>query len=121
MASIKKYNAAFQCWEWTNAAGQLHREDGPAVECDNGNLYWYFNDRRHRENGPAIEYNDGSKVWYRHGLLHREDGPAIEYTNEIKEFWVNGVRTYSPEELQIIEKEKLEREIIRKENESILI
>ena len=38
----------------------------------------------HRENGPAIEYADGTKVWYYHGKLHREDGPAIESANGSK-------------------------------------
>jgi len=28
---------------WRN--GQLHREDGPAIEYASGNRYWYLNDR----------------------------------------------------------------------------
>ena len=58
--------------------GQLHREDGPAIEYPNGHQFWYLNGLRHRENGPACEYDDGDKHWFLHGKLHREDGPAVE-------------------------------------------
>jgi len=40
--------------EWRNAVGQLHRDEG-----------------------PALEWSDGiTKFWYQNGLAHREDGPA---------------------------------------------
>ena len=51
----------------------------------NGSREWY--DKKgelHREDGPAVEWNDGTKEWYRHGKLHRVDGPAIEYSDENK-------------------------------------
>ena len=70
--------------------GQLHREDGPAVERADGTKEWYWEDRRHREDGPAIERANGTKEWYLRGQLHREDGPAIEYANGTKEWWVKG-------------------------------
>ncbi len=37
----------------------------------------YRNERGelHREDGPAIEYTSGTKMWYQNGKLHREDGP----------------------------------------------
>jgi hypothetical protein len=70
--------------------GELHREDGPAVEYANGNKYWYFNDKFHRENGPAIEWASGAKFWHRNGRRHREDGPAIEYADGDKEWYLNG-------------------------------
>jgi hypothetical protein len=44
--------------------GELHREDGPAVEEFNGTKCWYINGNRHRIDGPAIEYYDGSECWY---------------------------------------------------------
>ena len=47
--------------------GELHREDGPAVEYGNGDKVWYINDKRHREDGPAIEYVDGHKRWFYQG------------------------------------------------------
>jgi hypothetical protein len=36
--------------------GELHREDGLAVESPDGYTAWYKNGKRHREDGPAIEY-----------------------------------------------------------------
>ena len=48
--------------EYTNSSGQLHREDGPAIEYHNGNKHWYINGVRHRTDGPACEDSDGSKV-----------------------------------------------------------
>ena len=53
-----------------NKDGFLHREDGPAVEC-NGSIFWYLNGLLHREDGPAIEYSDGIKKWYKKGKLLR--------------------------------------------------
>lgn len=32
----------------------------------------------HRDDGPAIEMDDGNKYWIEDGLWHREDGPAAE-------------------------------------------
>ena len=54
--------------------------------------YFDFNnpDRLHREDGPAIEYENGTKEWYVNGQRHREDGPAVEGANGSKEWWVNG-------------------------------
>jgi hypothetical protein len=53
--------------------------------------HWRLNDLFHRENGPAIEANDGYKVWYKHGFIHRTDGPAIIYSSGIEEYWLNGI------------------------------
>ena len=61
--------------------GDLHREDGPAVEYANGSKSWFINGELHRDNGPACEYANGDKYWYLNDLLHREDGPAAEYAN----------------------------------------
>ncbi|MAG26507.1 hypothetical protein CMI47_13250 [Candidatus Pacearchaeota archaeon] len=43
---------------------ELHREDGPAIVCANGDKYWYLNDELHREDGPAILCQNGTKLWY---------------------------------------------------------
>lgn len=32
-----------------------------------GTKLWYLNGELHRENGPAIEYRDGAKQWYLNG------------------------------------------------------
>jgi len=70
--------------------GQLHREDGPAVECASGERRWYLNGKRHREDGPAIERPDGTKVWFKNGRLHRENGPAMELADGSWRFFLNG-------------------------------
>jgi len=67
----------------------FHRENGPALECSNGDKEWYLNGRLHREDGPAVEYSNGDKKWYLNGKLHREDGPARCYANGDKQWWQN--------------------------------
>ena len=55
-----------------------------------GGKSWYLNGQRHREDGPAIEWEDGTKEWWLNGKCHREDGPAIECANGSKEWYLNG-------------------------------
>ena len=52
--------------------GQLHREDGPAIEWSDGDKSWYLNGKRHREDGPAIEWADGYKEWHLNGTEYTE-------------------------------------------------
>ena len=41
-------------------------------EC--GDKFWKLpSGDLHREDGPAIEYNDGSKYWYLKGILYSEE------------------------------------------------
>jgi hypothetical protein len=61
--------------------GQLHCEDGPAIEYADGGKEWYLKGKRHRTDGPAIEYANGRKSWFTHGRIHRIDGPAAEYVD----------------------------------------
>ena len=70
---------------WRNPAGELHREEGPAVEFVNGSTAWYFHGKQHRTDGPAVEFGN-YKVWYFHGQYHRTDGPAILHQNGDKEW-----------------------------------
>jgi len=121
MESSKTYNEYWERWVWRNSQGQYHREDGPAIEYDGGTKIWYQNGRCHREDGPALEFANGDKSWYRNGILHREDGPAVELIDGYKEYWVHGVLIQSEEDRQRAKREKLEKEIARKENESSLI
>jgi len=72
--------------------GQLHREDGPAVERANGSRSWYLNGKIHREDGPAVEFADGVRSWWINGELHREDGPAVELANGVCEWYLNGTQ-----------------------------
>jgi hypothetical protein len=93
--------------EYKNESGQYHREDGPAVEYNNGK-YWYINGLKHRTDGPAIE-NIYYKQWWINGKQHREDGPAVEWRNGYKEWYLNGI-DYSEEEFhQELIKLKLKR------------
>ena len=67
----------------------LHREDGPAVECDGVYKSWWIDGKLHRTDGPAIEWVNGSKAWWINGNRHRIDGPAIEYADGTKLWWIN--------------------------------
>jgi len=96
--------------EWL-VNGKFHREDGPAIEYENGSEIWYINGNCHREDGgPAIKSFDGTKFWYINGLRHREDGPAVEYIDGDKYWFINGT-SYSFEEwlklLPIHDEEKI--------------
>jgi hypothetical protein len=73
-------------------AGQLHRDDGPAVEYASGGKEWWINGNLHREDGPAIETWIGTKEWWLHGVKHREDGPAVERWDGNKEWWLKHKR-----------------------------
>lgn len=52
---------------------------------EEGNKFYYLNDKLHRDNEPAIEMINGDKYWYQHGKLHRLDGPVIELANGDKQ------------------------------------
>lgn len=70
--------------------GELHRENGPAMELASGTQKWYLNGKMHREDGPAAIYSYGSQQWWIHGEPHREDGPAVEYDDGSKEWYIYG-------------------------------
>ena len=81
-----------------------------------GDRYWYLNGNLHREDGPAIENADGTRFWYLNGKCHREDGPAIEYADGTREWWLNGAeytkkefnkKTVKAKELTVAEIESL--------------
>lgn len=74
-----------------NNAGELHRDDGPAVEYADGSKAWFQNGKRHRIGGAAAEYTDGCKAWYQNGQCHRTDGHAIEWWDGDKAWYINGV------------------------------
>lgn len=84
---------------------------------DNGDRYWYLNDKRHREDGPAIEYSNGSRWWYLNGKLHREDGPAMEFTNGTRRWYLND-EEYTEEEF--LKKTAKVKELTIAEIESLL-
>ncbi len=87
--SIRKEIDQFGDVRYHNEQDYLHRDDGPAVECANGDKEWYQNGKLHRLDGPAVERANGDKYWYQNGKFHREDGPAVEYANGDKFWWYN--------------------------------
>ena len=92
---------------------QLHRENGPAVECTNGTKSWYVDGKQHREDGPACEYANGDKIWYIDNERHRTDGPAVECVDGYKSWYVDG-RLYSEAEFnELIEEVKELSKILR--------
>ena len=76
--------------KYFNRAGQLHRDEGPAVTLSKGTKKWYQNGLRHRENGPAVVYPNGRKEWY-NNLRHCTTGPAVIYASGYKCWFLNGV------------------------------
>lgn len=48
---------------WKNQKGELHREDGPAIEYPDGDWIWAFNNRDHRICGPS-RWIDGDYGWW---------------------------------------------------------
>ena len=65
--------------------------DNPVID-EHGTIWRNANDDRHRDNGPALERNDGYKAWFQHGYLHRDDGPAVEFADGDKAWWHHGNR-----------------------------
>ena len=62
---------------YLNDAGQLDREDGPAVI---GRIYsfWLRNGKIHRVGAPAVKGRNGYESWYIDGIRHKLDGPAVK-------------------------------------------
>ena len=63
------------------------------IEVDRDGTRKYFNSAGeiHRDNGPAVEYKSGSKGWFQNGKLHRTGGPAVEWSNGDEEWWIDSV------------------------------
>lgn len=48
--------------------GMYHREDNrAAIFYPTGTCYWYKHGQIHRENGPAIQFANGDQRWYKNG------------------------------------------------------
>jgi len=103
--------------EYLNEKGQRHREDGPAIEWNNGSKEWYINGQCHREDGPAVEFSNGGKAWCINGKRHREDRPAREYSNGTKAWYINGY--YYTEQEFYHELLKLFHERLKEDPESV--
>ena len=80
-----------KCTFYLNSEYIIHRDDGPAVEFNNGRKEWYSLGVPHRDDGPAVESENGGKCWYCYGLLHRDnDLPAVEESDGHKEWYKDG-------------------------------
>ena len=81
--TVRVYPSGIKRWY---SKGNLHREDGPAIEWANGDKEWWLKGKCHREDGPAIEWANGTKVWYLNGKKVTEEehkrltSPIIEMT-----------------------------------------
>jgi hypothetical protein len=78
MTSIKKEYTHYI--EYRNEKGQLHNDNGPAIEWNDGTREWWINGKRHREDGPADEYPNGFKFWYLNGIEYFEQEWKQEVT-----------------------------------------
>ena len=72
--------------------GDHHNPFGPALITRSGNTYWYKHGQLHREDGPAIESNNGEKKYWIEGVQLTEEefeeeqlGPILEQP-QIDEF-----------------------------------
>jgi len=74
------------------------KEQPECVVDEYGNMEWFLNGELHREDGPAVEYASGTKEWWLHGKRHREDGPAIEEADGTKQWWLNYEKVH-PEQI----------------------
>jgi len=68
--------------------GKLYRKDGPVIETDKLKAYYQaygLNGEAgyHREDGPAIEKNDGTKVYYYRGMPYENISSDEEWINFI--------------------------------------
>lgn len=72
---------------YRNELGELHREDGPAIESEKGKS-WFKNNKRHNANGPAVINEWGHQEYWLEG---------VHYDN--RETWIKVVRKYKLEKL----------------------
>jgi hypothetical protein len=71
--------------------GKYHREDGPAIEFDNGDKQYLINDEFHRLDGPAVEFSSPSlshlnKWYYKGQFIKCENQQEFERFLRLKAF-----------------------------------
>ena len=59
---------------------------------------WYLNGQLHREDGPAVEYTDGHKSWWLNGFLVTE----IEVMEPVKQLTVAEIEVLLGHKIKII-------------------
>jgi hypothetical protein len=72
---------------WYDENDKYHREDGPAYESSDVNV-WYIHGKRHRVDGPAVEWINGDKCWcYRGDEINCNSQQEFERLIKLKAFW----------------------------------
>jgi hypothetical protein len=57
---------------WRDTKGNFHRLNGPAFVHKNGDCSWYRHGQLHRDDGPAVEWpSDGTEEWYKDGKPYK--------------------------------------------------
>lgn len=87
--------------------GLQHRDDGPAIESNDGSLEWRFNNMTHRINGPAYIDSEGNKWWCQNGESHRVGGPAYEGVDGTKQWYVDGDQVSKEQHALLVDTMKL--------------
>lgn len=70
--------------------GNLHREDGSAVDNNDGHKEWWLNGNRHRIGEPAIIFASRDFQYYENNKCSQKDSPAVINTDGYSEYWVDG-------------------------------
>ena len=86
---------------WENEEGQIHREDGPAIEYIGDSKSWYRNGKRHREDGPAVEHADGVEYWYLEGVCLTKEAWKAKM-NPVKEMSVQEISELLGFEVKVV-------------------
>ena len=55
-----------------------------------GTRYYNTRGQLHRDEGPAIEWIDGGKEWFQNGQMHRIGGPTVEW-GSLRQWFLFGV------------------------------
>lgn len=81
--------------------GQLHRENGPAVEWPGKYEEWWLYGKKHRIGQPAVSNGYGYEAWWENGERHREHKPAVIMESGDVEYWYKG-RLVTKQGMEII-------------------
>jgi hypothetical protein len=68
---------------------------------DNGNRWWFLNDKRHREDGPAVEYASGARRWYLNDEEYTEE-EFIKKTTKVKELTVAEIESLLGYQIKVV-------------------
>ncbi len=64
---------------------QIKNDDYVIIICSTGTKVWTKNGQMHRENGPAVEYNNGDCEWFINGIGYTQEEWFDKLTPEQKE------------------------------------